>query len=321
MLNILLSADWHINLHKKKVKYDWSVSRFKQFFSLISELEKNHDIHIIAGDIFDKKPEPDEICLFLDFINSVSIPTYIIPGNHEATKKGHTFFEHFCEYQAINNPLVQIYTKNTRVKIKDQPFYFFPYGEVETKNLLSYQPDEVLVSHIRGEVPPHITEEFEFERLRPWSLILLGDLHFYHRHRDFNAWYPGSPVNTTFDRDPDREYGVISIDLKSSTDYTVKFLNLDLPKLIRKTVKSKEEMKPDEKHFVIYEVTGSLDELAAVENSELLDKKITVKESKGATLTLHNLSLVEELEQYLKFKKIEEVDSVLESFKDLGIVE
>lgn len=321
MLNILVSADWHINLHKKKVKYDWSVNRFKQFFSKLNELEQSHDIHIIAGDIFDKKPEPDEICLFLDYINSIKIPTYIIPGNHEATKKGHSFFEHFCEHKAINNPLVQIYTKNTRIKVKDQQFYFFPYGEVETKNLLQSQQGEVLVSHIRGEVPPHITEEFDFERLRPWNLTLLGDLHFYHRHRDYNVWYPGSPMNTTFDRDENRDYGVISIEFHSITDYTVNFLNLDLPKLIRKTVKHKEQMKPDNKHFVIYEITGSLDELASIENSELLDKKIAVKETKGATLSLHNLSLVEELEQYLKYKQIENLDGVIDSFKELGIVE
>lgn len=321
MLNILVSADWHINLHKKKVKYDWSVNRFKQFFSHIYELEQSHDIHIIAGDIFDKKPEPDEICLFLDYINSVKIPTYIIPGNHEATKKGHSFLDHFCEHQAISNPLVNLYTKNTRIVIKDQQFYFFPYGEVETKNLLSPSKEEILVSHIRGEVPPHITEEFEFERLRPWNLILLGDLHFYHRHKDFNAWYPGSPMNTTFDRNKDRDYGVLSIEFHSITDYKVNFINLDLPKLIRKTVSTKDEMKPDKKDFVMYEITGSLDELASVENSELLDKKIAVKETKGATLNLHNLSLVEELEQYLQFKQVDNVEGVVDAFKELGIVE
>jgi DNA repair exonuclease SbcCD nuclease subunit len=321
MINILVSADWHINLHKKKVKYNWSVNRFKQFFTQILELEQSHDIHIISGDIFDKKPEPDEICLFLDYINSVKIPTYIIPGNHEATKKGSSFLEHFCEHNAINNSLVHIFTKNTRIKVKDQQFYFFPYGEVETKNLLAHQPGEILVSHIRGEVPPHITEEFDFERLRPWNLILLGDLHFYHRHRDFNAWYPGSPLNTSFDRDTSRDYGVISIEFSSINQYKVNFINLDLPKLIRKTVKNKEQMKPDDKHYVIYEITGSLDELAAVENSELLDKKIAVKPSSQATLNLHNLSLVEEVEQYLQFKQIEQKDLILNEFKQLGIVE
>ena len=92
-MKILLSADWHIALHKKKIPNTWQANRFRLFYDKLHELEKNCDIHIIAGDVFDKKPEPDEICLFLRYINSVSIPTYVIPGNHEATKKGYTFFD------------------------------------------------------------------------------------------------------------------------------------------------------------------------------------------------------------------------------------
>ena len=87
MIKILCSADWHIILHKKKVPYDWQVNRFREMFRKLIALEQSCDVHIIAGDIFDKNPEPDEICLFLSYINSVTIPTYIIPGNHEATRK------------------------------------------------------------------------------------------------------------------------------------------------------------------------------------------------------------------------------------------
>ena len=62
-----------IILHKKKVPYDWQVNRFKEMFRKLIALEQSCDVHIIAGDIFDKKPEPDEICLFLSYINSVTI--------------------------------------------------------------------------------------------------------------------------------------------------------------------------------------------------------------------------------------------------------
>ena len=74
MTKILCSADWHILLHKKKVPYTWQMGRFKSMFAKLLELEHDCDVHIIAGDIFDKKPEPDEICLFLSYINSVTIP-------------------------------------------------------------------------------------------------------------------------------------------------------------------------------------------------------------------------------------------------------
>ena len=87
-MKILHSADWHILLHKKKVPYKWQTNRFKTFFRKLIALEQQCDVHIISGDVLDKKPEPDEVCLFLSYINSVTIPTYIIPGNHEATKKG-----------------------------------------------------------------------------------------------------------------------------------------------------------------------------------------------------------------------------------------
>ena len=58
-MKILHSADWHILLHKKKVPYDWQINRFKTFFHKLIALEQNCEVHIISGDIFDKKPEAD----------------------------------------------------------------------------------------------------------------------------------------------------------------------------------------------------------------------------------------------------------------------
>ena len=55
MIKILHSADWHINLHKKKVPYEWQANRFRLFFEEIHKLEKDCDVHILAGDVFDRK--------------------------------------------------------------------------------------------------------------------------------------------------------------------------------------------------------------------------------------------------------------------------
>ena len=96
-------------------------------FRKLIALEQRCDVHIIAGDIFDKKPEPDEICLFLSYINSVTIPTFIIPGNHEATKKGESFFEHFTQENAIKNENVTVFTRNGRASVGQANFCFFPY--------------------------------------------------------------------------------------------------------------------------------------------------------------------------------------------------
>ena len=269
MTKILCSADWHIILHKKKVPYEWQTNRFKQMFRKLIALEQSCDVHIIAGDIFDKKPEPDEICLFLSYINSVTIPTYIIPGNHEATKKGESFFEHFTQENAIKNEHVTVFTRNGRASVGQANFCFFPYGEMQKNNLPQYVGGDILVTHIRGEVPPHVSPEYDFSRLSPWRLCLLGDLHFNHRYGNTNCYYPGSPLNTTFDRDEKRQYGVDIYDFITDKDYRREFVDLGLPKLIRKRVAAGEPMPEDKVNHVVYEVTGSIDELSRIENTEL----------------------------------------------------
>ena len=318
MTKILCSADWHIILHKKKVPYEWQTNRFKQMFRKLIALEQSCDVHIIAGDIFDKKPEPDEICLFLSYINSVTIPTYIIPGNHEATRKGESFFEYFTQENAIKNENVHVFTRNGRASVGSTSFQFFPYGEMQMDNLPDYVEDDIMVTHIRGEVPPHITPEYDFSRLRSWGLVLLGDLHFNHRYGDTNCYYPGSPLNTTFDRDDKREYGVDIYDVIDSRNYTREFYDLKLPKLLRKTISVGEEMIPDPINHVMYEVKGSLDELAKIENSELLDKKMVEKPAEESTLDLKGKTTYEELEIYLNYIKVADVEAVMNEYRSIA---
>jgi DNA repair exonuclease SbcCD nuclease subunit len=318
-MKILLSADWHIALHKKKIPNQWQANRFRLFYEKLELFEKECDIHIIAGDIFDKKPEPDEICLFLRYINSVSIPTYIIPGNHEATKKGRTFFTHFHEDKAIKNPHIEIITQNKHKEILNQGFQFFPYGEMQLNNLPTPIKNDILVTHIRGEVPPHITPEYDFEKLRPWKLILLGDLHFNHRYLDYPAYYPGSPLNVSFDRDESRQYGINVVNFNHIEDYDVQFKPLNLPKLIRKTIKAGDPITKDTYHHVVYEVTGSIDELSKISNHDQLDKKIAFKPEESSKLQLKDMTLIEELKAYLKYIKVEDTDSVINEFQGLNI--
>lgn len=320
MIKILSSADWHINLHKKKVPYNWQTARFQMMFERLHSLESSCDVHVIAGDLFDKKPEPDEICLLLSYLNSVSIPTIIIPGNHEATRKGASFWEHFLLENTVKNNLVHIFTENGRIEIKGVGFCAFPYGSVQTNCVPEYVPGDVLVTHIRGEVPPHITEEFDFDKLRDWGLILLGDLHFNHRYKDTNAYYPGSPLNTSFDRDDSREYGVDLFTWIDDKNYSREFIDLKLPKLIRKTVPAGSELIPDSYNHTVYEVTGSIDQLSKIEKSDLLDKKMVEKPVTEGTLDLKDKNIFEELEIYLNHIKVANIDSVMAEFKALNVV-
>ena len=319
MIKILHSADWHINLHKKKVPYEWQANRFRLFFEEIHKLEKDCDVHILAGDVFDRKPEADEVCLFLRFANSVTIPTYIIPGNHEATRKGKTFLEHFHEQHAITNPNVVLITENKREEVRGQGFCFFPYGEMQTDNLPTYVAGDVLVAHISGEVPPHLTPEYNFEKLRPWQLILLGDIHFNHRYLDYPAYYSGSPMNVTFDRDATKKYGVNVIDFIDHQNHSVDFKVLDLPKLVRKTVEVDDKLVEDTYHHTIYEVTGNLDELSKIKDSKLLDKKIAHKPNEDSKLDLKDKTIVEELSLYLEHIKVGNSKKVIDEFLELNL--
>jgi hypothetical protein len=107
--------------------------------------------------------------------------------------------------------------------------------------------------------------------------------------------------------------------MRSIDDYSVDFINLKLPKLIRRTVSVNEPMIQDLYHHVIYEVTGSIDELAKVKKTDMLDKKMVEKPATDATLDLKDKSLYEELEIWLKYVKVAESGSVLAEFKKLGI--
>ena len=318
-MKILHVADIHINLHKKKIPYEWQTNRFKMLFDKLLELEKSCDVVVIAGDIFDKKPEPDEICLFLSYANSVTKPTLAIPGNHEASTKGNTFLEHFETEHAINNTNFILHTKNTRVEIDGQGFQLFPYGEMQVGNIPKYVEGDILITHIRGEVPPHITAEFDFDKISKWPLTLLGDLHFQHKYKDYSVYYSGSPLNTTFDRQDSREYGVNIIHYNNAKDYRVEFCDLNLPKLIRLTVDAGTELKKDAYHHIVYEVTGTIDNLSKIQNHELLDKKIAEKPSENSVLDLSDKSLREELDLYLDFIKVDNKKSVIKVFDALGV--
>jgi DNA repair exonuclease SbcCD nuclease subunit len=318
-MKILHVADIHINLHKKKIPYEWQTNRFRLLFDKLLELEQSCDVTVLAGDIFDKKPEPDEICLFLSYANSVTRPTLAIPGNHEASTKGNTFLEHFETEHAINNPNFMLRTRNDRIVVGGQGFQLFPYGEMQIGTIPAYTPGDILIAHIRGEVPPHITAEFDFERISMWPLTLIGDLHFQHRYKDYHIYYSGSPLSTTFDRDDSRTYGVNIINYIDAKNYSVEFVDLALPKLIRRTVEAGTELKADSFHHVVYEVTGTIDKLSKIENHELLDKKIAEKPSETSTLDLTDKSLREELDLYLKFIRVENRKDVIDLFDKLGI--
>jgi DNA repair exonuclease SbcCD nuclease subunit len=291
-MKILFSADWHLKLGQKNVPVTWATNRYDLLFKEIYKLEKTVDLHIIGGDLFDRLPTLDELSLYFKFIKGVSIPTLIYPGNHEALKKNTSFFTNLKEVTAAVNDKVTIIDDYHKIDNMD----FIPYTKLKEFDPEDFSGD-VLFTHVRGEIPPHVQPEIDLDTLAGWDLVIAGDLHS-HENSQKNIIYPGSPVTTSFHRNP-VDTGVLLFDnetMKSS------FMKLKLPQLIRQTVASPEQMKKTNYNHTIYELEGDLTELAKVDgDTELLDKKLVKRKSEAALILGSDMTIEEELSEYLQY--------------------
>jgi len=310
---ILFTADWHIKLGQKNVPVSWAINRYNTFFEQIHSLEKMCNMHIIGGDLFDRSPSLEELELYFSFIKNVKVPTVIYDGNHEATKKNKTFFTQLKEVSREVNPLVQVidisYIDN------DTGFSILPYAELHKKDIIDHFPKHYpLFTHVRGEIPPHVKPELDLDLLEDFPVVFAGDLHA-HSNTQRNIVYPGSPMTTSFHRSR-VSTGYLLI---NEEDWSWIWEPFDLPQLIRKTVQSEEEMVPTDYDHTIYEIEGDIQDLAEVKNSELLDKKV-VRRSTEATLLLEKeMTVQEELSEYLQFVlEIEEakIPEIIGTFND-----
>ena len=292
---ILFTADWHIKLGQKNVPVEWAKKRYQEFFDQVHEQAKTCDMHIIGGDLFDRIPNMEELALYFSFLRNVKKPTLIFDGNHEATRKNRTFFSQLKQASRDINPLVNVV--DISYVDEDMGFGVLPYAELHRKGSIEHFDTSMpLFTHVRGEIPPHVTPEVDLSRFDPFPVIFAGDLHA-HSNTQRNIVYPGSPMTTSFHRQ-EVETGYLLIDPK---DWSWNWWPFTLPQLIRKTVTDPAEMVPTTYHHTIYEIEGNIQELAAVENSELLDKKV-VKRSNEATLVLEkDMTLEDELVEYLTY--------------------
>jgi DNA repair exonuclease SbcCD nuclease subunit len=291
-MRILFTADIHINLNKKNVPYEWAISRYHALFENYLTIIKEHniDLFIIGGDVFDKKPDFDELELYYELVYSLPVNTIIYDGNHEASKKGKTFFTKFKGVTSFINPLVSIIDEITTIYGVD----IVPYNRLKDIDSAKHKNSNILCTHVRGNIPPHVKSEIDLERLGAWKVVLAGDLHS-HTNSQENIVYPGSPVTVTFHRN-EVDTGVIVLDYET-LKYT--FIKLHLPQLIRKRIGGEGEIVKTDFNHTIYEVEGNVSELAKVNNSELIDKKI-IKRKFTPTLQLKDMTVSQEVEHYCK---------------------
>jgi protein-tyrosine-phosphatase len=234
----------------------------------------------------------DELTLYFDFVKNTKVRTIIYDGNHEATKKNHTFFNNLIRATQDINPLVSVITET----YYEDNWAILPYADLHKKNHIEGINADVLFTHVRGEIPPHVVPEVDLDRFDKFDVVFAGDLHA-HENTQRNIVYPGSPMTTSFHRS-EVQTGYLIINPNQMNDWT--WHKFNLPQLIRKTVEDPNEMIQTEFHHTIYELEGDVQDLAKVKNSELLDKKVVRREI-DATLNLtSDLSISDELVMYLK---------------------
>lgn len=305
---ILFTADIHIKLGQKNVPKQWALNRYTMFFEQVYELEKQCDSHIIGGDIFDRIPSMEELELYFTFIRRVQIPTIIYPGNHEMVTKHVSFFNQLKQVSQDINPLVTIISD---LEINDS-YIILPYCDLHKKGIFEKIPkDRPLFTHVRGEIPPHVQPEIDLDLLKDFPIVFAGDLHA-HSNTQRNIVYPGSPMTVDFHRTR-VSTGCLIIDPDNDWDWEWK--EIKLPQLIRKTVSKEEEMVPTEYDHTIYELQGSLTDLAGIENSDLLDKKVVRRSTEAALILTEGMSIEQELEEYLLYILQLEEESTKELLK------
>lgn len=313
-MKVLFSADWHIRLGQKNVPKTWQKNRYNLFFDKIENIEC--DLHIIGGDVFDKLPTLEELQLFFDFVSDTKHRTIIFDGNHEATKKGKTFLSLLSNIVSTINNKVSITDISMTVfdEDKNPVLDILPYTELHNVEKLDNSA-KTLCTHVRGEIPPHVKPEIDLELFNRWDKVLAGDLHSY-TNCQRNILYPGSPMTTSFHRTEDTQNGVIVYDTDTLEH---KWLDLALPKLIRKRVSSQEEIVKTEYNHTIYEVETNAADVANIEDNELIDKRIVYKKSEPSMDFSGETTIGGELSLYLTSKlglEGEQLEELMGEFYD-----
>lgn len=297
-MKILFTADVHIKLGQKNVPVDWAKNRFSLFIEQFAEMQKQADIVIVGGDVFDRLPTMDEVELYFDFVESFKKPTIIYPGNHEMIKKDTTFLTNLKKATNRLNPLVTM-CDEIRSDLLGGDIDIIPYNHLKSwaENYQDYDFNgRILCTHVRGEIPPHVKPEVPLELFNRWEIVLAGDLHSYENSQR-NILYPGSPYTTSFHRNT-VDTGAILLDADTLQHEWLKF---KLPQLIRKTVGVNDPKPPTDFDHTIYQVEGDMQELGELEDSDLIDRKVIKRDTDSALILDPEMSLSEEVKEYLMY--------------------
>jgi DNA repair exonuclease SbcCD nuclease subunit len=310
-MKVLFTADVHIKLGQKNVPIEWAKNRFNMLWSQLEAIQKECDLFVIGGDVFDKLPNMEELETYFDLVNSCKIPTIIYAGNHEAVKKDTTFLTNLKQVTNRLNPQVEIIDDYCKVENMD----FIPYNKLKEFEKNPFQiRGNICFTHVRGEIPPHVKPEMDLELFASYDVVLAGDLHSYENSQK-NIIYPGSPVTTSFHRG-NVATGVVLLDTNTLTH---EWRKLQLPQLIRKTVAVHDSKPQTDYDHTIYQVEGDMQELGELEDSDLIDRKVIKRDTDSALILDKEMSMSEEIREYLAYilnLPEDTIESVLKEFQN-----
>ena len=310
-MKILFTADVHIKLGQKNVPIEWAKNRFRLFVEQFQQMQEGADLVIIGGDIFDRLPTMDEVELYFDFVASFTKPTIIYSGNHEMLKKDTTFLTNLKKSTNRLNSLVEVIDDFYSYNNID----FIPYNKLkEFEKAPHLVHGNICCTHVRGDIPPHVKSEVDLTLFNRWKVVLAGDLHSY-ENSQLNILYPGSPYTTSFHRHS-VDTGAILLDSITLDHVWLKF---SLPQLIRKTVGVADPKPATDFDHTIYQVEGDMQELGELEDSDLIDRKVIKRETDSALILDPEMTLVEEVKEYLAYileLPEETIESVLKELQN-----
>lgn len=302
-MKILFSADEHLCLRRKGIPKEWEINRFKLYHEKIVNLINTRDIDVFihGGDFFDREPNMEEIVLAMDeHFNKLpySVGTLVIDGNHEAKRKGTSFLHTLGKLCKSN----KVHFFDGLCTASEYGIDFLPYKDLkrfEAGEVTFEKKNRILVTHVRGEIPPHVKPEVDLNIFKDWDLVLAGDLHD-RSNSQGNIMYPGSPMTTHAYRDSSVKKGVLIVDTET---LEVEFVDLDLPKILRKTVTSSSQAVQNGIDHIDYEIVMP----------ELLHE-ITLEEI-PSVMVVSDKSRVDMLAEVLATNPLK--DKVIEYYADL----
>lgn len=277
-MKILLVSDIHLNLSKEP---EWESNRFSELFKELARASEDCDMTVLSGDIFDNpKPTLQEIHLFYSCLNYFKEPPIIIDGNHECLdKQNYTWdFLPSGNFEYTSNKLIE--TKSTNIYLcGHKKLYTLKYirGDLKKKK-------NILITHVRSNVPPHIKEEFDCRFLsNTFDLVVSGDIHYRYSPFD-NFHYLGQPYSTTYKPEVTNGYAILDTDTLE-----LSFVDLGLPSKIKIDVNAQDlnSLSLNQKNLYKLRVTGSIEELHEVpnNNSNILYEKVILTSEVQKTST------------------------------------